>query len=219
MQQQLQQWRATLAAGDERLGWKIGFNRVVDQQKFGLPSAMVGYLTRQHQVSSGQSYTIMAGSTILVEAEIALQIAADLGPGATVDQARNVIQGYAAALELVDTTRTTSNDIEEILAGNLFHAAVVIGATTVASPGHFSASLKINGVEVRCHEADRLVADFGAIVQLVANILGQQGERLQAGDWIICGAIAAPIEVHGGDTVVLTLNSLETITLTISGEN
>lgn len=219
MQRQLQQWRATLAAGDKRLGWKIGFNRVVDQQKFELPSAMVGYLARQQQISSGQSYTIPAGSTILVEAEIALLIGADLPANATLTQARNVIQGYAAALELVDTTRTASNDIEEILAGNLFHAAVVMGASTVTNPGHFSASLKINGIEVRSLEADRLAADFGAIVQLVANILGQQGERLEAGDWIICGAIAAPIKVHGGDTVVLTLEPLGTITLTISGES
>ncbi len=219
MQRQLQQWRTTLAAGDKRLGWKIGFNRVVDQQKFELPSAMVGYLTRQQQISSGQSYTIPAGSTILVEAEIALLIAADLPANATLTQARNVIQGYAAALELVDTNRTASNDITEMLAGNLFHAAAVIGSTTVANPGHFSVSLMINGVEVRSLEEERLAADFGAIAQLVANILGQQGESLQAGDWIICGALTAPVEVHGGDIITLLLEPLEEITLTMLGGN
>ena len=214
MERQLQQWRTVLAAGDERLGWKIGFNRIVDQQKFNLPSPMIGYLTRKRRIASGGSYAIRAGSTILLEAEIALLIGHDVAPGVTITEARNAIQGYAAALELVDTSRTSSSDIAEILAGNLFHEAVLIGNATTISNNHFNASLKINGDEVRRLEAERLPDDFGVIVKVVADILGRHGEQLRAGDWIISGAATTPVELHGGDEISLELEPLGNLALT-----
>lgn len=218
MQRQLQQWRTELATGEGRLGWKIGFNRVADQQKFELPSPMVGYLTHKRQIAAGGCYSFKAGSTILVEAEIALLIGTDLTVGATLAQARNAIQGYAAALELVDTRRTGSNDIEEILAGNLFHEAVVIGNTATLNGNHCNAALKINGNEVRRLEPERLPADFAVIVKVVADILAQHGEQLRAGDWIISGAVTTPVEVHAGDEITLALAPLGEIALTIMGE-
>lgn len=218
MARQLQPWRAALAAGDTRLGWKIGFNRAVDQQQHQLPSPMVGYLTGNGRIVSGGRYTIGTGSRILLEAEIALLIGDDVAPGATLTQARSAIHGYAAALELVDTTRTGSSDIEAILAGNLFHEAVVIGDATPCGSTPFDLSLSINGSEVRRLEAERLPADFGAIVQVVADILAQQGERLQAGDWIISGAAATAIEVNAGDQISLALAPLGEISLTMTGE-
>ncbi len=214
MQRQLQQWRNALAAGDERLGWKIGFNRVMDQQKFELPSPMVGYLTRKRQLVADEPYPLRAGSKILVEAEIALLMGRDVAPNATFSEARNAIAGYAPALELVDTTRTRSNDIEAILAGNLFHEAVVIGDVCAIVGGHFSASLILNGSEIRQLEPDRLPDDFGKIVKIVAEILAQHGERLLAGDWIISGAATTPIEVHDADEIKLELEPLGTITFT-----
>lgn len=218
MARQLQSWRAALAAGDTRLGWKIGFNRTVDQQRHQLPSPMIGYLTGNGCIASGGNYAISTASRILVEAEIALLIGDDVAAGATLTQARSAIHGYAAALELVDTSRTDSGDIEEILAGNLFHEAVLIGAATTCGSHPFDLSLNINGSEVRRLEADRLPADFGAIVQVAADLLAQQGERLQAGDWIISGAAATPIEVHAGDQISLALAPLGEVTLTLTGE-
>jgi 2-keto-4-pentenoate hydratase len=217
MERQLQQWRQALAAGDQRLGWKIGFNRRVDQQKFALPSPMIGYLTAKRRLAAGGRYTFKAGATILLEAEIALLIGHDVAAGATPTEAGNAIQGYAAALELVDTSRTRSNDIAEILAGNLFHEAVLIGNATTISNNHFNAALKINGNEVRRLEPDRLPDDFGAIVKVVADILGEHGEQLQAGDWIISGAATTPIEIHAGDAIALALDPLGNLTLTATG--
>lgn len=221
MERQLRQWRAALTAGEGRLGWKIGFNRAADQHRFGLPSPMIGHLTSGRQIPPGGSYTFRPGARILAEPEIALLIGRDLAAGATAAEGRAAIAAWAPALELVDTQRTRSGEIEEILAGNLFHEAVVLGEAVIltgAAP-MFTLALGINGETVGRLEPERLPEDFGAIAAVTAAILGGHGEMLRAGDWIISGAAATPVELHPGDAVELSLAPLGGITLkTVRGE-
>lgn len=217
MERQLQQWRSALAGGEGRLGWKIGFNRAADQQKFDLPSPMIGYLTQRRRIVAGGSYAVSTESAILAEPEIALLLGCDVAPGSSLADARNAIAAWAPALELVDTTRTHSSDIEEILAGNLFHEAVVIGTAVADCTGEFDVTLKVDGEPVRTLEADRLPTDFATLICVVAELLGQQGERLQAGDWIITGAAATPVELHPGAKIELDLLPLGQLVLTTTG--
>ena len=121
MQQQLTRWHKEVTL-PQRLGWKIGFNMAADQQRLGLPSAMIGFLSEAHRLTSGGRYHATPGANLLVEPEVALLIGRDLPAGATAAQANAAIAAYTAALELVDTTRSVNDDIEAILAGNLFHA-------------------------------------------------------------------------------------------------
>ena len=219
MSQQLHTWRETMTKQDHRLGWKIGFNMQADQQRLSLPSAMVGYLSRQRTLLSGQHYQTSANAILLVEPEIAVQIHCDVPAGASIEQANSAIAAYTAALELIDTTRSVGDDIEAILGGNLFHESVVLAESRI-SPANYAReqlafSLHLNGEEVRTLEQERVPQDFSTLIIDTANILAEHGEQLQAGDWIITGAAAKPVPVQAGDDISLDMQHLGQITLNL----
>ena len=212
MKRQLELWRESVASRQQRLGWKIGFNMAADQQRVGLPSAMVGFLSAKHSHTPGDSYQPPASARLLVEPEVAIQIGSDLPAGASAGQANAAIAAYAAALELVDTTRSVDDDIEEILAGNIFHDSVLLAEQRLPANAfnreQLSLSLSINNREERTLEQQRVPQDFAEIVITVANILAAHGEQLKEGDWIITGAAAKPVPVQAGDSITLDMGLL-----------
>jgi len=219
MRRQLQTWHNTVAARQQRLGWKTGFTLPADQQRLNLPSAMVGFLSRERCYRSGEHYRAPPGAVLLVEPEVAIQMGADVPAGASAEQARAAIAAYTAALELVDTTRSVDDDMEEILAGNLFHEGVVLAESQLPARDYrreqLAISLRINGEEVRTLEPERVPEDLSAIILAVANTLAAYGERLQKGDWIITGAATKPAPVSAGDEIEVDMGVLGRLALRI----
>jgi 2-keto-4-pentenoate hydratase len=102
-------------------------------------------------------------------------------------------------------------EIEQILAGNIFHRAVAFGPraeTTEAGPGR----ILVNGKEQHSVSA----GDLGAMVEAVAARLEAAGEQLQAGERIITGVLAPPHEAQEGDTVRLELDAVGSVELRFS---
>jgi 2-keto-4-pentenoate hydratase len=178
---------------------------------------MVGFLSRERCYRSGDHYRPPVGAALLVEPEVALQMGADVPAGANTEQALAAIVSYSAALELVDTTRSVDDDMGAILAGNLFHAGVVLADTALPARNYrreqLTISLCINGEEIRTLEPERVPKDFSAIILAVANTLGEHGEQLQKGDWIISGAATKPVAVAHGDEIEVEMGALGRIVL------
>ncbi len=219
MRRQLQTWRDTVADRRQRLGWKTGFTVPADQQRLNLPSAMVGFLSRERCYRSGEHYQASPGAALLVEPEVALQMGADVPAGASAEQACAAIASYTAALELVDTTRSVDDDMEAILAGNMFHEGVVLAESQLPARDYrrdqLDISLRINGREVRTLEPARVPEDFSAIILAVANMLAAHDEQLQKGDWIITGAATKPAAVAVGDEIEVDMGVLGRLVLKI----
>ncbi len=220
MRRQLQTWRDMVADRQQRLGWKTGFTLIADQQRLDLPSAMVGFLSRERCYRSGEYYQASPGAVLLVEPEVAIQMGADVPAGASAAEAGAAIVSYSAALELVDTTRSVDDDMEAILAGNMFHEGVVLAQSTLPARdyrrGQLGISLRINGCEVRTLEPARVPEDFSAIILAVANTLAAQGELLKKDDWIITGAATKPAAVAVGDEIEVDMGMLGKLVLKIA---
>jgi 2-keto-4-pentenoate hydratase len=219
MRRQLQSWRESIARGGQHLGWKVGYNMQADQLRLNLPSAMVGFLSSERRLDSGAHYLAPTNAMLMIEPEVAILMGSDVPANASAAQAGAAIAACTAALELVDTTRSVNDDMEEILAGNLFHERVVLGEQQLAANAfvreQLSLSLRINGAEVRTLEPARVPQDFSTIVRNVATILALHGEQLQQGDWIITGAAAKPAPVQVGDVITLAMGQLGTVELEI----
>lgn len=218
MQQQLQQLHETVDNGSQRIGWKVGFNRECDQQSAGLPSPQVGYLLAERcYQQQGKHYCADEG-TLLVEGEVAIQLARNISSESTPEEAEAAIGGYATGLELVNTARAKGNDITALLTSNLVHEAVVLGkqqATTLELK-QLTATLTLNGKTVRNLDTSRVPDTFGSLLCQVAQSLEAHDEQLQAGDWIITGAATTPIPVSRGDQISFKLSELDEVLLTIA---
>ena len=75
---QQQCWREEMTDDNRRLGWKAGFNRKIDQTKFGLPSAIIGCLSSGCQIQNGGVCHTIPEANLLAEQEISLRMGADI---------------------------------------------------------------------------------------------------------------------------------------------
>ena len=200
--------QAALAAGAERVGWKLG---VGASERIGGQWA-VGNLTSATRLESGAEYLAGDHLALHADAEVALELAADVSGDADRDEAVTSIAGYGTALELVDL-EGTDEDPEKIVADNVFHRAYALSPLDRAlPPDGVRGRLIING-QVRA--AGPAEQDLGELVRWAAVVLGAMGERLLAGDRLITGSVVQ-VAVASGDVVVADLGALGRVRLTIA---
>lgn len=218
MKIQLHKWQCLLESGHKRMGWKIGFNAIPDQERMKLASPIVGFLTSESVLDSGSTYKIKKGTKLMIEAEVAILIGKDVPAASNKTQLVDAIEGFAPAIELVDVARTT-HDISSILEDNIFHEKVILGKVSKDMPGltakDISANVYVNSQEVQTGDSSRYPDDFSEIVSVVADTLAKQGSFLQAGDWIISGSITKPSEVFADDHIEVALSPLGSLTVSI----
>ena len=183
--------REILAQGAEPLGWKIGFNVPATQKRLGIDAPLAGFLTTDSLIEdSWNEYPV------IVESEVALEIGAD----------GRSIAALLPALEIADEP-DLDLEIEQILAGNIFHRAVAFGPRVeTQEPG--AARILVNGEEQHTVPAEETGERLEAMIEAVAARLADAGEELRAGDLIITGIIAPPHKAEPGDTVRLELEAL-----------
>lgn len=205
-QQQLTHWRATLSSGAHRIGWKIGFNPPAVQEKLGLTEPVVGHLTSGTLLGADGSHSLAGAANPLAEPEIAIEIGRD-----------HSIAGLAPAIEIVDIPALPERpeEVGDVVAANVFHRAVAIGSSRqMDSADGIEANLSVNGQVARTANAGS--ADLLGMVELVARVLEEAGERLEAGDRIIAGALAPPPEVGPGDNLALDLGAIGAIEVSLT---
>jgi len=201
---QLDDWRTALQAGAKRVGWKIGLNVPEIQKQLGLTEPVIGHLTTATQVNSGATYEAGDAVALRAELEVAVLLGRDVDAEADEDAARDATAGLAAAIELVDVGRPPDG-FEAIVAQNIFHRGFVLGPPRpTLGDGLGEARMHIDG-ELR--DTVRVPDDFADVVLLVARHLAAAGERLQAGDQIIAGALIN-LPVTPGETVSIQIDRL-----------
>jgi 2-keto-4-pentenoate hydratase len=196
--------REKLAQGAEPIGWKIGFNVSEIQEKLGLDRPLAGYLSSDGLIEDGATWSLKEGAAVVVEAEVGVEIGED----------GRSIAALMPALELADPI-DFELDVEQILAGNIFHRAVAFGPrveTTEPGPGR----ILVNGEERQALTADFTAHALDDMVQAVADRLGAAGEQLRPGERIITGVLAPPHPAQPGDTVRLELEALGGVELRFS---
>jgi 2-keto-4-pentenoate hydratase len=196
--------REVLAQGAEPVGWKVGFNVPSTQERLGIDAPLAGFLTTDSLLEDGGSWSIDDDGEVIVECEVALEVGAD----------GRSIAALFPALELADEP-DLDLEIEQILAGNIFHRAVAFGPRVEAEePG--AARILVNGDEEQTVPAADTVERLEAMVEAVAARLEAAGEELRPGDRIITGIIAPPHPARRGDTVRLELEELGGVELRFS---
>jgi 2-keto-4-pentenoate hydratase len=187
--------RELLAQGAEPVGWKVGFNISVAQQKLGIDAPLAGFLSTDGLLDDGAEVSLGDGP-LVIESEVAVELG---------DDARSIV-ALLPALEVADPP-DLDQDVETILAGNIFHRAVAFGPRVDArEPG--AARILVNGeIEHEVAPAET-VAHLDDMVEAVRRRLLDADQELSPGDRIITGVIAPPHAAQPGDRVRLELAEL-----------
>ena len=196
---QLAHWRASLRSGAARVGWKIGFNAPALQESLGLPHSVVGHLTTATLVGADGTHSLAGAQNALAEPEVAILVGPD-----------HSIAGLSAAIEVIDMEAIPNgpDEIPWAIEHNIFHRAVAIGPAREQDTAA-EATFSVDG-EVAA-TADASTVDLPGTVELVARVLDEAGERLEAGDRIIAGTLTRPQPVRPGGSAALDLGALGSI--------
>lgn len=196
--------REILAQSAQPLGWKVAFNVPEIQQRLGIDRPLAGFLTTDGLLEDGATWSLKDDGPVIVESEVAVEVG---------DDARS-IAALLPALELADPP-DLELELEQILAGNIFHRAVAFGPRVeTREPG--AARILVNGEEQHALGAEQTAANLEAMVEAVAGRLADAGEELRAGERIITGVLAPPHTAEPGDTVRLELEALGGVELRFS---
>lgn len=200
MQVQLDLWRSALAAGARRVGWKIGFNTPAAQQEADIDTSVIGFLTSATSVGYGSHLSLEGVTKAMIEPEIAIEVG-EMGDAVAL----------AAAIEVVDVDAPFS-EIERVVAGNIFHRAVLLGDFRPGYPPPRKAAVLVSGQERERVDVD---PDFDPeeVIAFVSRELAEVGETVQPGDKIIAGSLTPPVEIAPGDLVGVQLDNLGMIQL------
>ena len=193
--------REILTRGAEPVGWKVGFNVPALLEQLELDAPLAGFLTTDGLLEDGAEVPL--DGPLMVESEVAVELG----------DARS-IAALLPALELADPP-DLELEVEQILAGNIFHRAVAFGPRVEAeAPG--AARILVNGGVRYSLPAERAGAHLTDMVDAVAGRLADADEELRPGDRIITGILAPPHAAQPGDAVRLELEALGGVELRFS---
>jgi 2-keto-4-pentenoate hydratase len=203
MRAQLELRKKRLEGGDQALGWKVGFGAPVMQELLKISGPLVGFLTRNARVQSGDGVSFAGWAKPVAEPEIAVHIGRDVPAGADHATASAAIAGISPAIELVDLY-APPEDPERILAGNIYQRHVVLGGAGPARTGAGSDGLTCRiirrGAEsARTSNPQGNTGEWVGIVRHVADVLAAFGEKLSAGEIIITGSVVPPLTIEPGE--------------------
>lgn len=204
MRTQLAERARRIAAGGRPLGWKVGLGAPAAMARLGIKGPLVGYLMETARVASGEAVRLAGWAKPVAEPEIAVTIGRDLPGGADRAAAAAAIAALGPAIELADLD-PPPDDVETILAGDIFQRHVILGPSDAARAGGRLAGLTgvvtRSGAETaRTTELAVNTGDPVEIVRHVAGTLAAHGARLGAGDVVICGSVTPPVFLAPADT-------------------
>jgi 2-keto-4-pentenoate hydratase len=190
--------REHIAAGESRLGWKVALNDPRVQEALGISQPVIGYLATGTEIAAGGSHSLDGATRPAIEPEIAVHV----GEG-------GAIAGLGPALEVIDVD-LPFDDLEQVMAGNVFHRAVVLGPVTegLASMAGLNARFLRDGVEQHAIDVEAAAMAPRDAVALVSGYLTAVGDSLRAGDVIIAGSLVTALPATAGERYELQVDGL-----------
>lgn len=204
-----------LATGARPIGWKLGFGAPTWLDRFGLTGPLVGFLTDATRYPSGATVSCEKWSNPVAEPEIAVHIGEVVDP----NHAEEAIAALGPAIELADVHSPLEN-IEEMLAGNIFHRALMLGEADPTRAGGLvtglRARVRCDGAEVaNTTDLEVLTGGLAAILGHAAALLASAGEAIRPGEVVIMGSVIPPLPVKPGQQVSFELTPISAVSVSV----
>ncbi len=185
-----------LARGELLAGWKIGLTSATVRAHFGTDRQPFGHIFESGVIPSpGEVALDDLAVGCGVEPELCVTMGSDLrGPGVTAGDARAAVASMAPGMEINQKRSGGVTDFELSVADNLTQWAILQGTASPVADEFDSDSLRVtmscNG-EVRADVVGRdVIDDHFVSVATLANILGEYGRHLEAGQRLITGSFS-----------------------------
>lgn len=217
MEKLLKLRQGRLDAGEKSIGWKVGFGAPASLEALRLDAPLVGFLTDKVLLDSGSALSIAGWTKPAAEPEIAVYLNRDLPGVSDRETIQAAISAIGPAIEIADV-HFPPNDVEAILAGNIYNRHVILGKSDNSRAGctldGLVGRIYRNGQEIATvTDLQVLTGNFIGIVQHVANLLASLGQMLRSGDVIITGSIVPPLWIERDEEIRFDLDPIDKLTI------
>lgn len=200
-------------------GRKIGLTSLAMQQQLGVDSPDFGFFTNGMSYENDATVPVADFISPKVEPEFAFRLSKDLkGPSVTVEDVRQAIDAVYPAIEIIDSRVAEWNiRLVDTVADNASCGAVAIGDKPLSvAPGELrdvTCSLVIDGTTTGSGTGADVLGDPAEPVAWLANLLGEHGAKISAGEWVLPGSFCAAAPIEAGSTATADFGELGRVTI------
>lgn len=216
------QWTARAAKearGHKIVGMKMGLTSQAKMKQMGVPNPCYGYLADYFAYGDGAEIKIDELIHPKVEAEIAFVLKNDLnGPGCHIGDVIAATDFVMPAVEIIDSRyKDFKFDLKSVIADNSSSSRYVTGGRMRDIKDldlkTLGVVMEINGEVVQLGAGAAVLGHPATAIAMLANMMGERGETLKAGSYILSGAITAAMSVKKGDNVTVKFQDLGTLSM------
>ena len=208
-----------IARGDRVAGLKMGLTSFAKMRQMGVTEPVYGFLTDYGACMDGGAIHTDELIHPKVEAEIAFVLKHPLkGPGCHIGDVLAATDFVVPAVEVIDSRYEHFRfDLKSVIADNTSAARYVVGGTSRGVDGldlkNLGVVLEKNGEVVATAAGAAVLGHPASSVAMLANMLGQRGQELPAGTFIMTGGVTEAIPVGVGDSVTVRYQHLGTVSM------
>ena len=216
------QWeirRRKVGRGNKIVGMKMGLTSWAKMAQMGVEEPCYGFLADYFSCPDGAAIDTSKLIHPKVEAEIAFVTKAVLrGPGIHVADVIAATDFVLPAVEIIDSRyRDFKFDIKSVVADNSSSSRFVTGGRSLAV-GHMDLRtagvvMEKNGEIVELSTGAAVLGDPAASVAMLANMLGERGEELPAGSFVMTGGVTAAVAVEAGDNITVRYHDMGSVNM------
>lgn len=213
------QLRRHLEAGRVLSGRKVGLTSLAMQAQLGVDSPDFGFFFADmvhHENARIEASGFIAPK---VEPEFGFMLKQTLqGPGVTLHEAAAAIGEIYPAIEIIDSRITDWNiKLVDTVADNASCGAIAVGTTPLniatADLGSVNCTLRINDEIRESGTGASVMGNPIAPLAWLANILGERGVVLEAGQLILPGSFTKALPVLAGESATADFGDLGSLTI------
>lgn len=203
---------SALARGERHIGWKLAFGAPTALARFGLSGPVVGYLTDATMHPPGSTVSCEGWARPVAEPELAVRFGRDV---TTPGEADSAVSEFGLAIELANVD-PPPEEIEDVLAGNIYHQAVLFGETVPVEDAIHVTDLglavkRVGHDVVNVADVEKLTGRVGEVLVHAAGLLAAAGSKFRSGDVVILGSVTPPLEIAPGEEVTFTSTVLDPV--------
>jgi 2-oxo-3-hexenedioate decarboxylase len=207
------------ARGHKTVGLKAGLTSFAKMKQMGVDVPCFGFVSDYMARPDGGEIKMSELIHPKVEAEICIVTKAPLrGPGCHVGAVMAAIDFVLPAVEIIDSRyRDFKFDLKSVIADNTSASRFVIGGRSrnveTLDLRTLGVVLEKNGQIVAMAAGAAVLGHPAAAVAMMANHLGQRGQEIPAGSFIMTGGVTEAIAVAAGDNVNVRFQDLGSVAM------
>ena len=205
--------------GNKTVGLKCGLTSYAKMKQMGVDTPVFGFVSDYMAVPDGGEVKTAELIHPKVEAEICIVTKAPLkGPGCHIAAVMAATDFVVPAVEIIDSRyRDFKFDLKSVIADNTSASRFVIGGRmrdlSELDLRTLGVVLEVNGEVVTMAAGAAVLGNPLAAVAMLANHLGERGQEIPAGTFIMTGGVTEAVLVKAGDNVTVRFQDLGSVSM------